>query len=382
MFRGRLLFASGYISVLVYVLFCVNCCNSSSCGDIHNISFPFRLKSDPVDNCGYKYVELECENNRTVLYLFFGKYYVQAINYYGTRDRFGTISLVDVGIQRNNCSSLPLPLPVPFHSFNPINFTNTVDLYYSEYLESFVALVSCEKPVKSRLYIDTTSNISTAFCENKGGGGGGGGGGGSSSSKKHSYVLVGNHSLERPYSLDWSDVGNLCSVDTLFPTRLPDGRLSNMTSLLEVHNALANGFDLEWYVNNYEYCRLQAHCSSNHTQNYTAAVCHGLRGFSAFLDGLKYKLKDLSVNNVLCDNGSLWFWDWKSGHYFPQSQTIVQLGSLDSEAGIYALSYDVIGSRSVTCEVDKTIKMWKEDENATPETHPLHFKPPKDIRRF
>ncbi|KNA19915.1 hypothetical protein SOVF_057280 [Spinacia oleracea] len=82
------------------------------------------------------------------------------------------------------------------------------------------------------------------------------------------------------------------------------------------------------------------------------------------------------------DNGSLWFWDWTSGHNFQQSQTIVQPGSLDSEAGIYALSYDLTGSRLVTCEADKTIKMWKEDETATPETHPLNFKPPKDIRRF
>ncbi|KAE9455194.1 hypothetical protein C3L33_12895, partial [Rhododendron williamsianum] len=70
------------------------------------------------------------------------------------------------------------------------------------------------------------------------------------------------------------------------------------------------------------------------------------------------------------DNGSLWFWDWKSGHNFQQSQTIVQPGSLDSEAGIYASSYDVTGTRLITCEADKTIKMWKEDENATPETHP------------
>lgn len=82
------------------------------------------------------------------------------------------------------------------------------------------------------------------------------------------------------------------------------------------------------------------------------------------------------------DNGSMWFWDWKSGHNFQQSQTIVQPGSLDSEAGIYALTYDVTGSRLISCEADKTIKMWKEDETATPETHPLHFKPPKDIRRF
>ncbi|KAK4798805.1 hypothetical protein SAY86_031131 [Trapa natans] len=82
------------------------------------------------------------------------------------------------------------------------------------------------------------------------------------------------------------------------------------------------------------------------------------------------------------DNGSLWFWDWKSGHNFQQAQTIVQPGSLDSEAGIYALSYDVTGTRLISCEADKTIKMWKEDEHATPETHPVNFRPPKDIRRF
>ncbi|KAJ0444338.1 putative transcription factor WD40-like family [Helianthus annuus] len=82
------------------------------------------------------------------------------------------------------------------------------------------------------------------------------------------------------------------------------------------------------------------------------------------------------------DNGSLSFWDSKSGHCFQQSRTIVQPGSLDSEAGIHALSYDITGSRLVTCEADKSIKMWKEDENATPETHPVNFKAPIDIRRF
>lgn len=67
------------------------------------------------------------------------------------------------------------------------------------------------------------------------------------------------------------------------------------------------------------------------------------------------------------DNGSLWFWDWKSGHNFQQAQTVVQPGSLDSEAGIYALAYNQTGSRLITCEADKTIKMWEEDErNSSP----------------
>ncbi|XP_078435794.1 pleiotropic regulatory locus 1 [Wolffia australiana] len=82
------------------------------------------------------------------------------------------------------------------------------------------------------------------------------------------------------------------------------------------------------------------------------------------------------------DNGSMWFWDWKSGHNFQQAQTIVQPGSLDSEAGIYAVTYDMTGTRLITCEADKTIKMWKEDPTATPETHPINFKPPKDLRRY
>ncbi|XP_026378106.1 protein pleiotropic regulatory locus 1-like [Papaver somniferum] len=76
------------------------------------------------------------------------------------------------------------------------------------------------------------------------------------------------------------------------------------------------------------------------------------------------------------DDGSLWFWDWKSGHNYQRTRTTVQPGSLDCEAGIYALSYDITGSRLVSCEADKTIKMWKKDEAASPETHPLiNYKP-------
>jgi len=82
------------------------------------------------------------------------------------------------------------------------------------------------------------------------------------------------------------------------------------------------------------------------------------------------------------DNGSMYFWDWRSGNAFQQGETIAQSGSLDSESGIYAMSFDRSGTRLVTCEADKSIKMWKEDEHATPESHPIDFRPPKDIRRW
>jgi pleiotropic regulator 1 len=76
------------------------------------------------------------------------------------------------------------------------------------------------------------------------------------------------------------------------------------------------------------------------------------------------------------------FWDWKSGNCFQEGQSKVQPGSLESESGIFAAAYDMSGSRLVTCEADKTVKMWREDPTATPETHPVSFRPPKDMKRF
>jgi len=71
------------------------------------------------------------------------------------------------------------------------------------------------------------------------------------------------------------------------------------------------------------------------------------------------------------DNGSMYFWDWKTSYNFQKIQTTVQPGSLDSEAGIFASTFDQTGSRLIVGEADKTIKIYKEDDNATEETHPL-----------
>ena len=76
-------------------------CPPSSCGNIPNISFPFRLKSDP-ESCGDPRYELSCENNRTVLHLFAGNYHVQKINY----DNY-TIRVADSGIDDDNYFSTP-----------------------------------------------------------------------------------------------------------------------------------------------------------------------------------------------------------------------------------------------------------------------------------
>ena len=42
----------------------------------------------------------------------------------------------------------------------------------------------------------------------------------------------------------------------------------------------------------------------------------------------------------------------------------MQPGSLDSEAGIFAMTFDLSSSRLITCEADKTVKIYKEDDTA------------------
>ncbi|CAI4223604.1 unnamed protein product [Auanema sp. JU1783] len=75
------------------------------------------------------------------------------------------------------------------------------------------------------------------------------------------------------------------------------------------------------------------------------------------------------------DNGSMCFWDWRSGFCFQKAATKAQPGSIESEAGIYAVRFDKSGTRLITGEADKSIKMYKEDADATEETHPIVWRP-------
>uniref|UniRef100_A0A7S2V5E3 Pre-mRNA-splicing factor prp46 n=1 Tax=Fibrocapsa japonica TaxID=94617 RepID=A0A7S2V5E3_9STRA len=74
------------------------------------------------------------------------------------------------------------------------------------------------------------------------------------------------------------------------------------------------------------------------------------------------------------DNGSLCLWDYATGYQFQKIDSVVQPGSLDCEAGIFAACFDVTGSRLITCEADKTVKIWKEDPEASEESHPIDMK--------
>ncbi|BCS25818.1 WD40 repeat domain-containing protein [Aspergillus puulaauensis] len=109
--------------------------------------------------------------------------------------------------------------------------------------------------------------------------------------------------------------------------------------------------------------------------------------FMQNFEGQNSVINTLSVNedNVLFsggDNGSMSFWDWKTGYRFQNIETTAQPGSLEAEAGIMASTFDRTGLRLITGEADKTIKVWKQDDEATPETHPVTWAPTLGRQRY
>jgi len=112
-----------------------------------------------------------------------------------------------------------------------------------------------------------------------------------------------------------------------------------------------------------------------------------LGNFLQNMEGHRSIINAMSINQdgVLFsggDNGSMHFWDYKSGHCFQHAMTQAQPGSLDSEAGVYASTYDLSGTRLIVGEADKSIKIWKEDDTATPETHPVMWTPNTSAKKY
>jgi len=98
--------------------------------------------------------------------------------------------------------------------------------------------------------------------------------------------------------------------------------------------------------------------------------------FLKSMTGHNAVINSLSVNDdgvVVSggDDGSMQFWDYQTGYCFQETSSKAQPGSLDAENGIYASTFDLTGTRLITCEADKTVKIWKQDEDASELTHPV-----------
>ncbi|XP_059441788.1 uncharacterized protein LOC132174102 [Corylus avellana] len=250
MARGMLFRAGFTVLIVVIVLVHEACsgndsyhhsCPPSSCGNIQNISYPFRLKGDPPI-CGDQRYNLSCENNQTVLYLYAGKYYVQEINYSSY-----TIRVVDPGIQKDNFSSIsryflnyynfssgdPYTLSYPDNIYVRCNSRRDQQIAVKNLLYDVpmavtgVVWIKCEKPMISYGYLDTSSCLSNEVNSSN------------SSlfhSKSYRYVLF-------SYSTSLRGLGDSCQIEQMFPTAWPEAHPTNCSDL---YHQVAYGFQLSW----------------------------------------------------------------------------------------------------------------------------------------
>ena len=205
-------------------------CRPSSCGDIQNISYPFRLKGDP-SGCGDPDYELVCENNRTMINSRNGdKYDVADINY-----DHSTIRVVDPGVKKGNCFSTPL-YSLSYYSFD--------SNYYWRRVSNTTVLMNCEQPISDSNYIPITPCNSSNVT--------------SSSSQAYVYALVGGGD-----SLLVNDIKYSCTILSTIVTRsLKPGNLS-MSDLQEV---LLLGLDLSFLRLRCE-CFAEEYCDPDITKN-------------------------------------------------------------------------------------------------------------------
>ncbi|XP_010646999.1 LEAF RUST 10 DISEASE-RESISTANCE LOCUS RECEPTOR-LIKE PROTEIN KINASE-like 2.3 isoform X2 [Vitis vinifera] len=238
MLREAQLVGVGLMTVVIHACFLSVCvakhhkyqiCSPSSCGDMRNISYPFRLQDDPP-SCGYPEYELICENNRTMINLhggkYNGKYLVTQINYHNY-----TIRVVDPGRKKDNCwissplNSIGAYLPYyesPYHlpsEWSAAYFPPSESMFYT------IVLMNCEQSIRDDNYIPIIPCNTT---------------GSSSSSPTYAYAVVGEYVSvgDIPYSCT---IGTSIIIQPLKSLREP----SNL-SMSDLQNYMLLGLQLSF----------------------------------------------------------------------------------------------------------------------------------------
>ncbi|KAK7859685.1 putative ring-h2 finger protein atl21a [Quercus suber] len=204
--------------VLLFALFHEACiakgqsqnCSSSSCGNLLNISYPFRLKGAP-HQCGCDGFELDCENNRTSLLVDSVKLYVQEIDYVNH-----TIRLMDASLHKNTCS-IPHLIPNIYHYHYYYYY------YYDYYYDYFniMYLLNCTLQLNSTLYVDVSHCIGNSY-----------------SAQTHFFYAYFGY-------LTAFDLPKSCSIEGTVPTRFPN---ATGLSVLEIQQELSQGYEFYWGI--------------------------------------------------------------------------------------------------------------------------------------
>ncbi|GLU10438.1 hypothetical protein SLE2022_272410 [Rubroshorea leprosula] len=240
-------------------------CPPSSCGNNLNISYPFRLNTDPPNSCGMAadpVYTLFCENNLTVLYSDESrKFYVKAINYDNQ-----TIRVADASVEEGSCS-------IPQYSWDASSFSKFSDYYYYNYyyynnnkdVWESILFISCGNLVSDPLYVEAPacindSSFSTPYRPK-------------SEGKRYYYVKIGRTT---PLELKPS-----CRMELMALT--PFIRVKNYENLsyLDIHNRLAYGIELSWRyascenssdLHFYSYINEENHCVNGSDRIYVNRV--------------------------------------------------------------------------------------------------------------
>lgn len=201
-------------------------CRPSSCGDIRNISYPFRLRGDPP-GCGLPQYELKCEGgNITILALPPVRYWVKAIWY---EDQ--AIQVIDA---RAMAGPSFLLSPSSTDTYIP------KDRFTWQQQTNFVMFANCSSPVEGRRsFVEANSCITNA----------------SSSSSSSTAAAAGGHLY---WFIDYCQDKESCGLPTgchVVGTWLSEyyyyryylGSLRRAPPRCpEVRDALLRGFNLTW----------------------------------------------------------------------------------------------------------------------------------------
>ncbi|KDP35008.1 hypothetical protein JCGZ_09296 [Jatropha curcas] len=175
---------------------------SSSCGYLKNISYPFRLTTDPTF-CGDSDYEISCEDNKPILEFHLGKYLVYQISY----DRL-RIRLVDINLANGSCS-------LPYMSIS-VDEVRGDRRYRGLVSSTFTSFVNCSSEINDQGYREVP-------CSSRNG--------------SNVYVSYDKYII--------SDLQGSCSFISRVPTIYQNVLYPSYESILKL---MALGFDLEWSV--------------------------------------------------------------------------------------------------------------------------------------
>ncbi|XP_034680573.1 LEAF RUST 10 DISEASE-RESISTANCE LOCUS RECEPTOR-LIKE PROTEIN KINASE-like 1.4 [Vitis riparia] len=189
-------------------------CSTSFCGDV-TISDPFWLKGNNQSGCSDPNYKLACENNRTTLELYKGRYFVANINYTNH-----TIRIVDPGLEKGSCFSSP-HYYLTFQNFSPRDPYSLP----SEWGSDSTVFLKCAVQVSDHNYIPITP------CDNSNGT--------SSSSQTYAYALVGD-------DIRVSDIPYSCTIGRSLITQSKEVSGHRNRSMSHLQEKLLMGLELSF----------------------------------------------------------------------------------------------------------------------------------------